>query len=137
MYRSQGGDHFSQIETLMDQGFVSEILGLVKTGKEATVYCCRGGPAAGADLVAAKVYRGRQFRFKNDAVYQEARSREMGIRGRALRAMQNKSSFGREVQAGSWRHREFETLQLLHNAGADVPRPIAAAGRRDPDRVPG
>lgn len=129
MYRSQGGSHYEQLETLIDQGYIQDVLGMVKTGKEATVYLCEGGPASRADLVAAKVYRGRQYRFKNDAVYQQARDREMGISGRYLRAMKTKgSSFGKEVSEGTWRHREYETLQLLHSAGADVPRPIAAAG---------
>jgi RIO kinase 1 len=126
MYRSQGRGHEQQLETFFDQGLISDVLGLVKIGKEASVYCCRAGLALDADLVAAKVYRARQYRFKNDAVYQEARSREMGLRGRALRAMNNKSSFGREVQSGVWQHREYETLALLFNAGADVPRPFAA-----------
>src|SRR5688500_9228356 len=97
MYRSSGGDHYEQLETFIDQGYIEEILGLVKTGKEASVYFCQGGPAAGVEFVAAKVYRGRQYRFKNDAVYQQARGREMGISGRALRAMQKGSSFGKQV----------------------------------------
>lgn len=129
MYRSSGGDHYEQLETFIDQGYIEEILGLVKTGKEASVYVCAGGPAAAAGLVAAKVYRGRQYRFKNDAIYQQSRSRELGIRGRDLRAMKTKgSSFGKEMSEGTWRYREYETLQRLHAAGADVPRPIAAEG---------
>jgi RIO kinase 1 len=129
MYRSSGGSHYEQLETFIDQGYITEVLGLVKSGKEASVYFCEGGEAAGADFVAAKVFRGRQYRFKNDAVYQQSRDREMGIRGRALRAMQSKgSSFGRQVAEGSWHLREYETLQLLHDAGGMVPRPIAADG---------
>lgn len=128
MYRSQGGQHLEQLEEFFDSGLIEEVLGLVKIGKEASVYCCRGGPGLGGDLVAAKVYRARQYRFKNDAVYQQARSRELGLRGRALRAMENKSSFGRKVQSGTWIGHEFETLSSLYEAGADVPRPFAAAG---------
>jgi len=126
MHRSQGRDQISELDGLIEQGFVEEVLGLVRTGKEASVYCCRSGLAVGADLVAAKVYRGRQYRFKNDAVYQEARAREMGLRGRALRAMEQKSRFGRQVQEGTWRSREYEVLRELYNAGADVPKPYAA-----------
>src|SRR5262245_45972961 len=129
MYRSSGGSHYEQLETFIDQGYIADVLGLVKTGKEASVYLCDGGPASKAEFVAAKVYRGRQYRFKNDAIYQQSRGREMGIRGRALRAMQSKgSSFGREVSEGSWHAREFETLTLLYEAGGIVPRPIAAGG---------
>jgi RIO kinase 1 len=130
MHRSSGGDHLQQIEPFIDQGFVDEVIGLIKTGKEASVYACRAGPAAGCDLVAAKVYRGAQYRFKNDAVYQEARARELGISGSALRAFnkRRKSATGREVQSGSWRLREYQVLTLLHDSYADVPRPIASEG---------
>jgi RIO kinase 1 len=130
VYRSSGGSHLEQIEAFIDQGFVDEVIGLVKTGKEASVYLCRAGPAAGCELVAAKVYREAQYRFKNDAVYQESRARELGLRGRGLRAFEARrhSSTGREVQAGTWRSREYQVLQLLHESHADVPRPIAAAG---------
>jgi RIO kinase 1 len=128
MYRSSGGDHYEQLDTFIGQGYIEEILGLVKSGKEASVYFCKGGPAAGAEFVAAKVFRGRQYRFKNDAVYQQARSREMGIRGRYLRAMEKGSTFGKQVAEGSWHAREYETLRLLYDAGGIVPRPIAADG---------
>jgi RIO kinase 1 len=130
MHRSSGGEHLEQIEPFIDRGYVDQVIGLVKTGKEASVYACRSGPAAGCEIVAAKVYRGAQYRFKNDAVYQEARARELGISGSALRAFnkRRKSAIGREVQSGSWRMREYQVLQLLHGSYADVPRPIAAEG---------
>src|SRR5262249_39477391 len=48
--------------------------------------------------------------------------------GNAKRALANKSRQGRIVQSGLWIHSEFETLKLLHQAGADVPEPIACAG---------
>ena len=129
MHRSQGRDHFTQLEPFFDQGLIEEVLGLIKAGKEATVYCCRAGAALGEGLVAAKVYRGQQYRFKNDAVYQEARARELGLRGSALRAFEKRrhSSTGRQVQAGTWQHREYDCLDELYQAGADVPRPIASA----------
>lgn len=148
MYRSQGRDHFIQLEPFFDQGLIEEVVGLIKAGKEASVYCCRVGPALcrppgdGAlrdesrdfastetGYVAAKVYRGAQYRFKNDAVYQEARARELGLRGSALRAFEKRrhSATGRKVQAGTWQHHEYACLAELYNAGADVPRPIAAA----------
>jgi RIO kinase 1 len=145
MHRSQGRDLLTQLEPFFDEGMVEEVIGLIKTGKEASVYCCRAGAALGAafragprgyvtssaetGLVAAKVYRGAQYRFKNDAVYQEARARELGLRGSALRAFEKRrhSATGREVQAGTWQHREYDCLQELYEAGADVPRPIASA----------
>jgi RIO kinase 1 len=130
LYRSSGGSHIEQIEEFMDRGFVEEVIGLIKTGKEASVYLCRAGAAAECELAAAKVYRAAQYRFKNDAVYQESRAREIGLRGSGLRAFNNRrhSATGREVQAGTWRSREYHVLQLLHESYADVPRPIATAG---------
>jgi RIO kinase 1 len=127
MHRSQGRDHLSLIDEFFERGLVEDVVGLIKTGKEASVYCCRGGPAVDAELVAVKVYRGRAFAFKNDAVYQEARAREMGISGSALRAFNKRktSAIGRQVQSNSWIHHEYELLQRLYGAAADVPRPIA------------
>ena len=128
--RSQGRDHARQLDAFYDQGAIAEVLYLVRTGKEASVYCCRAGRqlegVPGRDgLVAAKVYRARQFRFKDDAIYQEERTR--GMRGRPRRALAKKTSFGRDVQAGSWVEHEFETMQELYAAGCDVPRPLLAA----------
>ena len=127
MHRSQGRDHLALIDEFIGQGLVGEVLGLIKVGKEASVYCCRAGPAIEAGLVAVKVYRGRAFGFKNDAVYQEARAREMGISGSALRAFNKRktSAIGRQVHSSTWVHHEYEVLQRLHGALTDVPRPIA------------
>jgi RIO kinase 1 len=144
MYRSSNEGHIEQLEPFIDQGLIGEVIGLVKIGKEASVYCCRAGdaldtessvrswlglPTSAGGLVAAKVYRARQYRFKNDAVYREARARELGLRGTALRAFENrKSATGREVRTGTWIHHEFETLKTLYEAGADLPQPFAAEG---------
>jgi RIO kinase 1 len=132
MHRSQGGDHYELLEAFFDRGLIQDVFGIVKTGKEASVYCCQAGPGLDHDveLVAAKIYRARQYRFKNDAVYQEARARELGLRGSALRAFEKrrKSDTGRQVQNSTWIHHEYSTLEELYEAGADVPRPYAAAG---------
>ena len=115
----------SSLDSFIADGHISEILHLVKGGKEGTVYCCRGGPLAGADLVAAKIYHRLERRgFRNDAIYQESRLRGPRVRRERL-AMSKKSRYGRRVQSGIWIGSEFETLQMLHDAGADVPCPIA------------
>ena len=88
-------DHTSALESFADEGWISEILYEVKSGKEATVFCCRGGALAPAPLVAAKVYRPiKTRRFKNDAMYVGGRL-HMARPGRAKRAVQAKSAFGR------------------------------------------
>ena len=111
------------LDSFFTEGLISEILYTVKSGKEATVYCCKANPKTGAKLLAAKIYRSRNNRgFKNDAVYQEGR---VILDRHVRRAVQNKSSFGREAQFAMWVNYEFETLKALYKAGADIPRPLA------------
>ncbi len=111
------------LNSFFTEGLISEILYTVKSGKEATVYCCKANPSTGSELLAAKIYRSRNNRgFKNDAVYQEGR---VILDKHVRRAVQNKSSFGRQVQFAMWVNYEFEALKALYKAGADIPRPLA------------
>ena len=115
----------SNLDSFLNDGHLSEVLHLIEGGKEGIVYCCRGGPLAGADLVAAKVYHPLHRRtFRNDAAYQDDRLRGPAVRRQRL-AMSKKTKFGRSVQYDTWLSAEFETLTALHRAGADVPCPIA------------
>lgn len=121
------------LRVFYDQGLIVDVLSQVKGGKEANVYLCKANPDTGLDLVAAKVYRPRQFRnLRNDIVYREGReimSSEGGIvkrrDSRSMRAMKKKTGFGAELLHGSWIMYEFGTLQRLHGLGAAVPKPIA------------
>ena len=109
------------------EGMISEVLYTVKSGKEATVYCCQARPSMGADLLAAKVYRSAHQRgFKNDALYWEGGTRAISRRVRV--AMAKRSAFGREATFAGWISRERETLEALTAAGASVPRPITQEG---------
>jgi RIO kinase 1 len=109
------------LEAFIDDGTIDEVLGTVKSGKEATVYCCHSSRHEG--LVAAKVYRSQNVRqFANDASYTSGRLRR---ENRYARAIKQKSRAGRQFAFSAWVSAEFATLELLHNAGADVPRPIA------------
>jgi RIO kinase 1 len=114
---------------------------VVKSGKEATVYCCRAHPSTGTDFLAAKVYRPRQLRsFQNDAVYQQGRLVQAvddrdGLKvgagrwnRRLQRAVKHKTRRGREVQFASWVCQEYQMLSRLALAGADVPRPFDWSG---------
>jgi RIO kinase 1 len=116
-------DTFSEaIEPLIYDELIEDVLYPVKSGKEAMLYCCRGGVRAGADLVAVKVYKPQQFRsFRNDSVYKEGR---IILDRRSARAAAKRTRHGRQVQAALWTNSEFETLRVLHRAGASVPRPI-------------
>jgi RIO kinase 1 len=122
-------DHHAAIAPFIEEGWIAEVLYEVKSGKEATVFCCAGGPRAPVPLIAAKVYRPIESRrFKNDAMYVGGRA-HMARDGRFRRAVQNRSAFGRQVQQGTWIAEEWESLRVLHEAGADVPRPLAAGER--------
>jgi len=114
------------LETFLEEEWITRVLHVVKSGKEATVYCCEASPSSGSNLVAAKVYRPRRGRgFQNDAVYHEGRAI---LDSRVRRAVQNKTRRGREFQFNMWVGHEWETLSTLHAAGADVPRPLATEG---------
>jgi RIO kinase 1 len=48
-------------------------------------------------------------------------------RGKELRAVKQASRYARQVHTASWCAHEHAVLQRLHEAGADVPRPLAHA----------
>jgi RIO kinase 1 len=110
---------------------IYDVLHQVRGGKEANVYCCSTNPTLGTDLLAAKIYRPRMFRnLKNDALYKVGRSvldqDGKPVRDqRSQRAIQKKTRIGVEIQITSWIEHEYHALQVLHQVGAKVPRPIA------------
>jgi RIO kinase 1 len=113
------------LAAFFDRALITDVLYEVKSGKEATVYCCRAHPDSGFDLLAAKVYRDQEHRtFHNEAIYREGRPL---LDKRAQRALEKRSAAGLRMQQASWRGFEWETLRLLHAAGCDVPRPVAFA----------
>lgn len=125
---------FSSLQSFYDQELISDVLASVKGGKEASVYRCAATPATGHALLAAKVYRPRQFRnLRNDAMYKEGRA-VLTAEGRAvkktdhrmMRAIGKKTGFGVQVAHTSWLMHEYTALERLHAAGAAVPQPVAA-----------
>jgi RIO kinase 1 len=112
------------IQEFIDEALVLDVLNVIKSGKEATVYRCRAHPSLGAKWVAAKVYHSINFRnFKDPTVYDAGRV--IG-KGQVARAVKNHTDFGRQAQAAIWTDYEYETLCKLYEAGADVPEPFAA-----------
>jgi RIO kinase 1 len=108
------------LDAFLGDGSITDVLYVVRSGKEATVYCCRGAAASGGGLVAAKLYRPLERRnFHNDALYQTGR--DAVLSSRTKRALANKTRHGRDVQYGTWIGAEFQTMRMLHAAGADVP----------------
>jgi RIO kinase 1 len=112
------------LDSFFADGLITELEGVLKSGKEATVVCCRSGQSLGAGMVAAKVYRPLENRnFRNDAMYLGGRTRAM--RRRDALAFDKGSRHGMEVRFRSWIDSEYRTLAMLHEAGSDVPRPLA------------
>jgi len=116
---------------IAEHKWISDVLRKVKGGKEASVYLCKSGVAVDEPLLAAKIYRPRMLRnLKNDAQYRAGRedldeSGNIIVDDGALHAMKKRTAFGEEVRHQSWIAYEFTTLETLHTAGADVPKPYA------------
>lgn len=124
----------SSLEAFYEDDLITDVLAVVKSGKEATVYCCAAHPATGLEYAAAKVYRPRMFRsLRNDAVYRTSRP-QVDARGREGRGAQRWNATaqdterGRAARVNAWIRYEYETQRLLYDAGADVPRPLAQSG---------
>jgi RIO kinase 1 len=126
--KNRTNEELDDLDAFVGSTVLDDVLGVVKSGKEATVYCCRGGDSLGARLVAAKVYRSRKVRqFANAAVYNAGRLRQPFKR--EARAIMNRSRFGQEAAFGKWVADEWETLQLLHRNGVSVPEPLMMSER--------
>ena len=107
-----------ELQQLFEQGKFTELLGELKSGKEATVYLV-DGPAG---LMAAKVYADLEVRsFKNDSSYREGR---FMADERAARAIRSRTRFGLEAQQHSWVMGEYLQLWELYRAGVPVPKPM-------------
>jgi len=115
-----------------DEQWFDDVLRVVKGGKEASVYLCRANPSADSPLIAAKVYRPRSLRnLRKDHIYREGRDQldqdGIIIRDRRMsRAMAKRTDFGQELMHKSWIEHEFRTIKILHDAGCDLPIPLAS-----------
>jgi RIO kinase 1 len=125
---------FDSLNVFYDDCWLTDVLYRVKSGKEATVYCCEAHPSTGLGLLAAKVFRPHKFRaMRNDWVYRQGRNVLGGdgktvLDKRTLRALKKKSRYGRQVGTTSWCQHEYKALCDFHEAGANVPRPLAQSG---------
>lgn len=120
-------DALDPLEPFFAEGLITEVLGELKSGKEGTAYCCRAHPKTGVEFLAVKIYRSRHERtFKHDSIYREGR---VILNKRDARAVKGRTEWGSQVRAGSWLNHEYETLEALHTAGADVPAPVRRTDR--------
>nr|WP_317797193.1 RIO1 family regulatory kinase/ATPase [Actinoplanes sichuanensis] len=116
-----------------EYGAVDTELGMLKTGKEADVFLVRRA-IPGTDkisMLAAKRYRDGDHRmFHRDAGYLEGRRVR---RSREMRAMTNRTAFGKEMISGQWSAAEFGALGRLWEIGQEsglvcVPYPVQLIG---------
>ncbi len=116
---------------LQARGHLTEIVGELKSGKEATVYAARGPHGA----VAVKIYRDVGARsFRNDAMYTAGR---YVSDARIRKAIETRSGRGVQAAQDMWIMHEWRELWALYLAGVPVPEPmigpeptmIAEAGR--------
>nr|WP_203834560.1 RIO1 family regulatory kinase/ATPase [Actinoplanes humidus] len=116
-----------------EHGATDTELGMLKTGKEADVFLVRRElPGTGqSSMLAAKRYRDGDHRlFHRDAGYLEGRRVR---RSREMRAMTNRTAFGKELIAGQWAAAEFDALSRLWRVGQEggtisVPYPVQLIG---------
>ncbi|MGK5684425.1 serine protein kinase RIO [Actinoplanes sp. URMC 104] len=116
-----------------EYGAVDTELGMLKTGKEADVFLVRRAvpDTDKVSMLAAKRYRDGDHRlFHRDAGYLEGRRVR---RSREMRAMTNRTSFGKEMIAGQWAVAEFGALSHLWQVGREsglvrVPYPVQLIG---------
>lgn len=103
---------------LVEDGVLDEVLGQIKSGKEADVFIVR----AGDHVRCAKVYKEAINRsFRQAAQYQEGRR----VKGsRTARAMAKRTGYGQKQAETSWMTAEVAALNVLSAAGLRVPRPF-------------
>jgi RIO kinase 1 len=124
---AEQGPHPRPDWVVTDLAAVDTELGVLKTGKEADVHLLRRNlPGTDGVLLAAKRYRSDEHKlFHRDAGYLEGRRMR---RSREMRAMSNRSSFGRNLIAEQWAVAEFAALSRLWTIGAPVPYPVQRNG---------
>jgi RIO kinase 1 len=106
-----------RLEPLVHEGLIDEVLGSLKSGKEAAVYVVR----AEGSIRCAKVYKAiNQRGFHKQSQYREGRQVRSS---RQARAMAKGSRYGRQEQEDVWQNTEVDALYRLAAAGVRVPQP--------------
>jgi RIO kinase 1 len=122
-------------------GTNDEVLGLLKTGKEAEVFVVerRSPDRSRTAVLAHKRYRPTQVAkgdleaggfsrartFTDDAVYTAGRA---FADSRDRRAVARRSARGRRLRADRWPREEYDALVAAHDAGVTVPYPVEFTG---------
>lgn len=133
--KHESGWLLESLQSFYLQDMITDVIAVVKGGKEASVYRCKAHQTIEHQWLAAKVYRPRMFRnLRNDKMYREGRTaidfqgKELNAKDwRALKAMNKGGGRGQAMSHTSWLMYEYTTLRTLFGAGASVPEPIAAS----------
>ena len=113
------------LQVLYERGYISDVVGELKSGKEATVYTV----SSPVGLAAAKVYSDMAVRsFKDDQIYRQGRF--IGD-ARVKKAIERRSKTGLEAQQALWIFHEYSELWVLFEAGIPVPKPLVGPGADD------
>jgi RIO kinase 1 len=105
-----------RLQPLIDAYLIDDVVGQLKSGKEAEVYVV----TTRGEYRCAKVYKEAKNRsFKQASQYTEGRKAKGS---RQARAMNKKSRFGREEMESEWQNTEVEALAVLASAGVRVPK---------------
>ena len=103
-------------------GFLDELISIIKTGKEASVYLGRNADG----FVAVKVYTDLRVRsFRRDETYRQGRF--IGDQ-RIEKAIDQGSKRGLDAHQILWVQEEFRQMNFLREYGVKVPRAIAVSG---------
>ncbi len=109
-------------EDFFDEKIITELIRVVKKGKEAVVVCCKAHHEMNCEYMAVKLYREKKFRnFKQDGIYHQGRIWDK----RLERGKKKGSSIVKQVERSIWVNNEFDALGTLFDIGLKVPEPIA------------
>jgi RIO kinase 1 len=112
----------ADLNELVRMDFLDELIGGIKTGKEASVYLGKNSRG----LVAVKIYTDLRVRsFKHDEGYRKGRF--IGD-ARMEKAIEQGSQRGLEAHQILWVQEEFRQMQYLHKHDVRVPKAIAVNG---------
>lgn len=110
------------LNELNRQGHLDELISIIKTGKEASVYLGRNADG----FVAVKIYTDLRVRsFRRDESYRSGRF--IGD-DRIEKAIDQGSRKGLDAHQILWVQEEFRQMKYLHKYGVSVPKVIAVSG---------
>lgn len=112
----------ADLNALSKLGFLDELLSVIKTGKEASVFLGRNP----AGFVAVKMYTDLRVRsFRHDEAYRAGRF--IGD-ARIEKAIEQGSERGLDAHQILWVQEEFRQMKHLQQHGVNVPKAVAVNG---------